>query len=169
MSASLFTTINSRIQQWASALIVACAAHPEATLRDLITGPLPAWWTFYQTNGFDVRMGAPAQGQRTLTHEFILRELDNIESAYSIKSALIVISDIVDQFIANDHNEAKLEFTQAYDPYSWVAPRNAAIPCFLEVRRALTRFMARLRLSLISSEDGKAHDDPIDSSFFSAD
>ena len=109
MSASLFTTINSRIQQWASALIVACAAHPEATLRDLITGPLPAWWTFYQTNGFDVQMGAPAQGQRTPTHEYILRELNSIESAYSIKSSLIVISDIVGQFIANDHKVTKLE------------------------------------------------------------
>ena len=101
--------------------------------------------------------------QRTQTHEFILREQENIERAYSIKSALIVISDIVDQFIANDHNEAKLEFTQAYDPYSWVAPRNAAIPCFLEVRRAVTRFMARLRLSLIPSDEGKAQDDPLDS------
>ncbi len=70
MSTNLFKSINVRIGQWATALVAACAAHPESTLSDLTIGPLPAWWTFCQTHGFGVQMGVPAQGQRTKTHEY---------------------------------------------------------------------------------------------------
>ena len=72
-----------------------------------------------------------------MTHEFIIRELceNRIEQAYSIRSAMVVISDIVDQFIANDHNDAKVEYERLRDPNSWLAPRNVATLCFLEVRR----------------------------------
>ena len=75
MSASLFTLINTRIQRWATALVQACAAHPTATLRVLTSGPLPGWWTFFQANGFDARVGAPGEGRRTVAHEFVIREL----------------------------------------------------------------------------------------------
>ena len=81
----------------------------------------------------------------------------------------MVISEIVDRFIATDHNEAKLEYERLQDPNSWVAPRNAAIPCFLEVSRALVRFMARMRRSLTPPADGTVNADPIDSLFFLTD
>jgi hypothetical protein len=171
MSASFFTLINSRIERWGTALVKACAAHPTATLRDLTDGPAPPWWTFFQGSGFDVRVGVPGRARRTATHEFVLGELErnSIEQAYTIGSSVAVISDIVDHFVANDHDDAKIEYERVQDPSSWIAPRNIAIPCFMDVRRALLRFMTRLQKAVASSEDGKDHDDPVDNLFFKID
>ena len=172
MSGSTFILINARIQRWATALILACAAHPTADLRALTSGPSPGWWAFYQSNGFESQAGTPGQGgRRSATHEYVARELDDrtIENAYSIRSATVVISEIVDRFIATDHNEAKLEYERLQDPNSWVAPRNAAIPWFWEVSRALEKFMTRMRRSLTPPDDGTVNADPIDSLFFQKD
>ena len=75
----------------------------------------------------------------------------------------------MDQFVANDHNDAKIKYERVQDPNSWIAPRNIAIPCFMDVRRALLRFMTRLQKAVASSEDGKDHDDPVDNLFFKID
>ena len=75
----------------------------------------------------------------------------------------------MDRFLANDHNDAKIDFGRVQDPNNWIAPRNMAKPCFVDVRRALLRFMTRLQKAVASSEDWKDHDDPVDNLFFKID
>jgi hypothetical protein len=132
MNTGCFLTISSRIEDWASLLLKASEDHPGIKLKSICQGRAPDWWIHYQNNGF-VQVQVQGQVFRTKAHEQILKEQDQVNTAYTVRSALAITVELVDQFIATDHHEAKMDERER-DHRTWVPPRNRALPCFRAAR-----------------------------------